>query len=123
MDFRRAILLSITIFYCVVAYSNEKYDIEVDTTYYIFNGTEFRNYRITITNKSDATIWMIFDDSKEIDSCKRLRKFLLKKKGDFSLLDIVSDPNYVFRKYGKYNIPIFHNTNNATKDILYLCVR
>lgn len=68
---------------------------------------------VTIENTDKETLWLWYDNHEYgLDYRKAIRKFLMKRRGDFSIFDIGTDPNM----FGEWWHP------DAPKDAFVKCL-
>ncbi len=88
-----------------IAANAKAYSIKNDTVAVICENDTAIQIIVTIKNTDDNLLWIWFDDSN-IESEKRLIKsHLMKRKGDFSIYDIATDPN-MYGNWWKYPMPL-----------------
>ena len=89
------------------------YDMKIDTIVVNYDTCQVQQIIVTIYNSNSETLW-IWYDHKDYgqDYRKAIKYYLKKRKGDFSIYDIGTDPNMV----GEWWHP------NATKDCFIKCL-
>ena len=110
------------------------YNLKIDTVVVTNDSCRTLQLIATIDNTDNEALWIWLDNNDYgRDHRKAIRRYLMKRRGDFSIFDIGADPNmigdwwhpsapkYCFVKYlepGKTFTIIFYNLNSATKCIV-----
>lgn len=89
------------------------FDTKIDTIVVNYDTCQVQQIIVTIYNSNSETLW-IWYDHKDYgkDYRKAIKYYLMKRKGDFSIFDIGTDPNMV----GEWWRP------SATKDCFIKCL-
>ena len=69
---------------------------KIDTVVVANDSCEIVQFIVTIDNTDSETLW-IWLDSNDYghDRKKAIRRYLMKRRGDFSIFDIGADPNMI----------------------------
>lgn len=78
----------------VTSQSTFAFETKIDTIVINYETCQVQQFIVTIDNTESEALW-IWYDSKDYgqDYRKAIKYYLMKRKGDFSIYDIVTDPN------------------------------
>lgn len=72
------------------------FDTKIDTIVVNYDTCQVQQIIVTIYNSNSETLWIWYDPKDYgIDYRKAIKYYLMKRKGDFSIFDIGTDPNMV----------------------------
>lgn len=89
------------------------FDTKIETIVVNYDTCQVQQIIVTIYNSNNETLWIWYDHKDyDQDYRKAIKYYLMKRKGDFSIYDVGTDPNMV----GEWWHP------GATKDCFVKCL-
>lgn len=91
------LILSCQLLVVHVCFCDNLYNIKkIETNKYMYNNYTFitSTYRITNTSNESLILWLDFSQNEDITLS--FQEYFFAKKGDFSILDVVTDANMIY---------------------------